>query len=193
MEEQATIKLAQQGDTAALARLLQEHYPYVLRYLIKITFDPQWAEDLAQETMLKCIHKIKLYHDKSKFSSWLITIATRIHIDHLRKRQRERNWQDMERWEQDLHRGLEQLDAWVTPSVTDVHVWERLIVEERHIQRKKLRRELTIFWIVATVVWILGLLSFTQLPIAFVAAQVGALFGFPLFWAFKVRKRVTHP
>jgi RNA polymerase sigma-70 factor (ECF subfamily) len=96
MEEQATIKLAQQGDAVALAQLLQEHYPYVLKYLMKITFDHHWAEDLAQETMLKCIHKIKLYSNKSKFSSWLITIATRIHIDHLRRRQRERNWQDQE-------------------------------------------------------------------------------------------------
>lgn len=90
------IKLAQQGDTAALAQLLHEHYAYVLRYLVKITFDPIWAEDLAQETMMKCIHKIKLYNGQSKFSSWLITIATRIHIDHLRRRQRERKWQDEE-------------------------------------------------------------------------------------------------
>ncbi|MEX2415432.1 MAG: RNA polymerase sigma factor SigY [Paenibacillaceae bacterium] len=96
MEEQVTIELAQQGDTAALARLLQEHYPFVLKYLVKITFDPHWAEDLAQETMLKCIHKIKLYNGQSQFSSWLITIATRIHIDHLRRRQRELNWQDQE-------------------------------------------------------------------------------------------------
>ncbi len=96
MEEQATIKLAQQGDTAALAQLLQANYAFVLRYLIKITFDPGWAEDLAQETMLKCMNKIKLYNGNSKFSSWLITIATRIHIDHLRRRQRERNWQEEE-------------------------------------------------------------------------------------------------
>jgi RNA polymerase sigma-70 factor (ECF subfamily) len=96
MEEQVIIKLAQQGDTAALAKLLQEHYPFVVKYLIKITFDPHWAEDLAQETMLKCIRKIKLYNGQSKFSSWLITIATRLHIDHLRKRQRESNWQDEE-------------------------------------------------------------------------------------------------
>jgi RNA polymerase sigma-70 factor (ECF subfamily) len=96
MDEQLTIKLAQQGDTAALAQLLQAHYPFVLKYLIKITFDPHWAEDLAQETMLKCINKIKLYNGKSKFTSWLITIATRIHIDHLRRKRRERQWHDQE-------------------------------------------------------------------------------------------------
>jgi hypothetical protein len=98
-----------------------------------------------------------------------------------------------ERWEQELQRGLEQMDGWVTPSITDVHVWERLIVEERRIQRKKLKRELTIFWMVAAIVLVLGLLSLTQLPIAFVVLQVAVLFGFPLFWVFKVRKRVTNP
>ena len=97
MEEQLLIQLAQQGDTSALAQLLREYHPYVLKYVLKITFDPGLAEDLAQETMLRCIHRIKLYHpQKSKFSSWLITIATRLHIDHLRRQRRERSWQEQE-------------------------------------------------------------------------------------------------
>lgn len=96
MEEQALIIQAQHGDTTALAQLLQFHYPFVMKYLIKVTLDPHLAEDLAQETMLKCINKIKLYNGSSKFSSWLITLATHLYIDGLRKRKRERIWHEQE-------------------------------------------------------------------------------------------------
>jgi RNA polymerase sigma-70 factor (ECF subfamily) len=94
--EQQTIELAKQGDSTALAQLLQEHYPFVVKYLLKITFDSHLAEDLAQETMVRCIHKIHLYNRQYKFSSWLITLATRIHIDELRKRKREKKLLDQE-------------------------------------------------------------------------------------------------
>lgn len=96
MEEAELIRHAQQGDSSALASLLHMHYPMVVKYLTKVTFDPQLAEDLAQDTMIKCIHHIKMYNGRSKFSSWLITIATRLHIDEWRKRKREREWRQEE-------------------------------------------------------------------------------------------------
>lgn len=62
-----------------------------MKYLIKITLHPQLAEDIAQDTMVKCIEKISLYNGSSKFSSWLITIATNLFIDQTRKQKREQN------------------------------------------------------------------------------------------------------
>ena len=59
---------------------------------MKVTLHPQIAEDLAQETMMKCIEKIQLYNGESKFSSWLITIAKNLFIDQQRRRKREKNW-----------------------------------------------------------------------------------------------------
>jgi len=96
VDEAILIEQAKRGDSIALASLLQANYPMVVKYLTKITFDPHFAEDLAQETMIKCIHKIGLYNGKSKFSSWLITMATRLHIDEWRKRKREKEWQASE-------------------------------------------------------------------------------------------------
>jgi RNA polymerase sigma-70 factor (ECF subfamily) len=49
------------------------------------------AEELAQETMAKCVHKIHLYNGQSKFSTWLISIATNTYIDQCRKQKREKN------------------------------------------------------------------------------------------------------
>ncbi|MEI0737713.1 sigma-70 family RNA polymerase sigma factor [Paenibacillus sp. JTLBN-2024] len=67
-----------------------------MKYLVKMTMNPAMAEDLAQETMLRCIEKIHLYNGKSKFSSWLITLATRIYIDQMRRTRVEKHWKDQE-------------------------------------------------------------------------------------------------
>lgn len=96
MDEQGQIQRAQHGDQQAMAHLLQAHYSFLMKYLIKMTMNPAVAEDLAQETMLRCIEKIQLYNGKSKFSSWLITLATRIYIDQMRRLKLEKKWRDQE-------------------------------------------------------------------------------------------------
>ena len=95
-EEQRLIRLAQQGDNAVLAELLHRHYSFLGKYLLKITLQPHLADDLTQETMLKAMEKIKLYNGQSSFSSWLITIATRLYIDIERKKKRERRYLEQE-------------------------------------------------------------------------------------------------
>ena len=49
--ENEFIRPAMLGDTAALSQLLQQHYAFVYKYLVKITLNPTQAEDLTQETM----------------------------------------------------------------------------------------------------------------------------------------------
>ena len=96
MDEKDLIRKAQKGDTLALAKLLQQNYSFVVKYLMKVTLHPQIAEDLTQETMMRCIEKIHLYNGESKFSSWLITIATNLFIDEQRKKKREKKWVEQE-------------------------------------------------------------------------------------------------
>lgn len=92
MEEKELIQRAIKGNNHALAMLFQQNYPFLVKYLIKVTMNTDLAEELAQETMAKCIEKIHLYQFKSKFSSWLIAIATNLFIDQQRKRKREKDW-----------------------------------------------------------------------------------------------------
>jgi RNA polymerase sigma-70 factor, ECF subfamily len=92
----ALIKNAKDGDHLAFAMLFKEHYPFLVKYLMKITMNPDTAEELAQETMAKCVQKIQLYNGQSKFSTWLVSIATNLYIDQCRKNKREKNWQGQE-------------------------------------------------------------------------------------------------
>lgn len=96
MDEKDLIQKATKGDTLALSKLLQQNYSFLVKYLMKVTLHPQVAEDLTQETMVKCIEKIQLYNGESKFSSWLITIATNLFIDQQRRKKLEKNWLEHE-------------------------------------------------------------------------------------------------
>lgn len=96
------IKKAKSGDSHALALLFQENYPFLVKYLMKITMNIENAEEIAQETMARCVQKIHLYNGNSKFSSWLISIATNIYIDQIRKQKREKNWQVQEQLDRKL-------------------------------------------------------------------------------------------
>ncbi len=87
------IQRAINGDQNALAELLYNNYEFVFKFMVKLTYNKSLSEDLTQETMIRAIEKIKLYvPGKSKFSSWLITLAKNIYIDHLRKHKYEENF-----------------------------------------------------------------------------------------------------
>lgn len=88
--EAGLIQAARRGDAASLALLLQQHYLVVKKYLITVTMDRVLAEDLTQETMVRAIQRIGQYEGRSKFSTWLIAIATNLYTDLLRRNQRER-------------------------------------------------------------------------------------------------------
>ncbi len=82
------IDKAKKGDRKALEKLLQSNYSILKGYLIKLTNNRAVADDITQETMMKAIINIKKYKPTGKFSTWLITIATNLYRDMLRKDKR---------------------------------------------------------------------------------------------------------
>lgn len=85
MDELILIDKAKQGNKSALNTLLTENYNLLKGYIIKMTGDPTLSQDILQETMLKAVLNIKKFSPKAKFSTWLITIATNLYRDNLRK------------------------------------------------------------------------------------------------------------
>ncbi|GAF06541.1 RNA polymerase sigma factor SigY [Paenibacillus pini] len=113
MEELQRIARAQHGDDQALAELLQDNYSFLMKYLMKVTMNPTLAEDLTQETMMKCIEKISLYNGESKFSSWMITIATRLYMDQMRRKKVEERWREQQHAFKKMQWQLQhQQEAW---------------------------------------------------------------------------------
>lgn len=91
-DETKLIKQAVRGDSRALSELLRQNYSFLYQYALKVTMNKTRAEDVTQETMLKAIEKIATFQNKAKFSTWLITIASRLVVDRIRRNELEKHW-----------------------------------------------------------------------------------------------------
>jgi len=80
---------AQDGDTTAYLRLLQDITPYV-RSLVRRWHKEHWdIEDTVQDILLT-LHSIRHTYDPARpFGPWLVGVAHRRAIDRLRRRSRE--------------------------------------------------------------------------------------------------------
>lgn len=85
MDETNLINLAKQGYKVPLDTLLCKHYDFLYHYLLRLTLNKSLAEDLCQDTMVKAIVNIKGFNHQSKFSTWLISIATNLYKNEIRK------------------------------------------------------------------------------------------------------------
>jgi RNA polymerase sigma-70 factor (ECF subfamily) len=92
-------KLQRSRDTEEeLVRALHaEHGPALLGYVTRITGDPQRAEDVVQETLLRAWRKAgSLEGDASSLRSWLFAVAHNLAIDEHRARAARREEADPE-------------------------------------------------------------------------------------------------
>jgi RNA polymerase sigma-70 factor (ECF subfamily) len=72
-------------DPDLLDALIEQYQHRLLRYLVHLTRERATAEDLFQETWIRVLEKGHQYDGKSRFVTWLLTIAHNVAIDHLRK------------------------------------------------------------------------------------------------------------
>ena len=91
MNEREIIKRCQNGDKTAFDELIRSFYPYVTKYLLKLTHSETLTEDLTQETFLKIIRTIDGYkiNGKASFATYIITIAKNTFIDYTRRNRAE--------------------------------------------------------------------------------------------------------
>src|SRR5207253_5511358 len=73
------------GAFQELVELYQQRLVGVMHHLVG---NAQEAEDLAQEVFLRVYRSRKKYRARSKFSTWLFTIANNLALNALRSRQR---------------------------------------------------------------------------------------------------------
>lgn len=85
MEERSLIEKAKAGNKSALNTLLINNMQVLKGYTIKMTGDAILAQDIVQDTLLKGVLNINKFNLQGKFSTWLISIATNVYRDYLRK------------------------------------------------------------------------------------------------------------
>ena len=75
MEERTLIERLMNGDNHAADILIERHKSALFAFIMRMLGDHDTAEDVFQETWIRAIKSIKSFRGKSKFSTWLISIA----------------------------------------------------------------------------------------------------------------------
>jgi RNA polymerase sigma-70 factor (ECF subfamily) len=75
-------------EAGAFAELVQNYQHRLVAVMNHLVGNAEEAEDLAQEVFLRVYRARKKYRPRSKFSTWLFTIANNLALNCLRARQR---------------------------------------------------------------------------------------------------------
>ena len=63
------------GDRDAFDILMRKYYPHILNFVYRFLGNRQLAEDLTQDIFMKVYKSARRYRPRSKFKTWLYTIA----------------------------------------------------------------------------------------------------------------------
>ena len=73
-------------DPDILDHLIEVYQHRLLRYLVYLTGNREFAQDLFQETWMRVLERGSQYNGKSRFDTWLFAIARHLVIDASRKK-----------------------------------------------------------------------------------------------------------
>src|SRR5205807_1822418 len=69
------VEQAQHGSRPALEKLVLRHQAWIYNIAVRMVFQPQDAEEVTQEVLIKVITKLSTFKGESKFRTWLYRIA----------------------------------------------------------------------------------------------------------------------
>ena len=86
MTEAEIIDSLKSGDHTSMRPLMEMHQNYVYTILFSMLKSSQDAEEASQDTFVKVYNKVGTYDNRSKFTTWLYSVAYRTGLDYLKKR-----------------------------------------------------------------------------------------------------------
>jgi len=84
--EKRLVELSVSGDVEAFETLIQSHQKKVYNIALRMTKNPEDAQELAQDALVRAFTSIKKFRGDSSFSTWLYRITINVCTDFLRKR-----------------------------------------------------------------------------------------------------------
>lgn len=85
-EETLNLEALRKKDKRAFAQLVDQNSDHIYRLALRLTGNPQDAEDVVQETFIKAFNNVESFEGRSKVSTWLYRIATNEALMLLRRR-----------------------------------------------------------------------------------------------------------
>ena len=78
-----------------MEELYNQYFNTVYKYLLYLTHDKDFSEELTQETFYKAVKKINTYRGDCKISVWLCQIAKNLWYDQCRKNKKITNTEEL--------------------------------------------------------------------------------------------------
>ena len=85
-EDQALVRRCLAGDEKSYRELIERYQGQVHSLAMRMVRRNEDAQDLTQETFVRMFRALDRYDPSRSFPAWLFTIASRLCIDHLRRR-----------------------------------------------------------------------------------------------------------
>jgi RNA polymerase sigma-70 factor (ECF subfamily) len=85
-EEESLLRAARAGDPDAFERLVAPYQRKAYAFALRHAGDPDLAQDICQEGLIKAYLALPGFDGRSAFSTWLFRIVYTTAIDHARKR-----------------------------------------------------------------------------------------------------------
>jgi RNA polymerase sigma-70 factor (ECF subfamily) len=86
MDDIHLIQKILRGDQSAFRSLVERYQNYVFTITFKVLKSRELAEEVAQDVFIKVYRMLGSFEQRSKFSTWLYTIAYRAALDEARKK-----------------------------------------------------------------------------------------------------------
>ena len=80
-----SVRRVRAGETEAFAGLVERWQRPLLNLAYRFCRDRGKAEEMVQEAFLRAFRKLHLFDERSSFSSWLFTLATRVFVSEMRR------------------------------------------------------------------------------------------------------------
>lgn len=85
LEDVELVRRAQGGDRDALERLVLRHQAWIYNIAVRMVFQPQDAEEVTQEVLIKATTRLSTFQEESKFRTWLYRITAN-HVLNMKRR-----------------------------------------------------------------------------------------------------------
>jgi RNA polymerase sigma-70 factor (ECF subfamily) len=82
------VAAAKRGDAHAFTHLAKPCLPALRSMILRMTGQPDDADDVQQEVLLRAFTQVSHFRGESSFKTWLLGIATHVCLDYLRTKRR---------------------------------------------------------------------------------------------------------
>jgi len=88
VRDEDLIVMVQEGQRKAYDELVSRYKGRLFSFILRMVKDPDLAEELTQETLIRVYVHAAKYREIAKFSTWVFTIATNLVRNRMRQRSR---------------------------------------------------------------------------------------------------------